>query len=640
MIDDLTLLRRFEPALTFTQGEMFFPMAVDGYLRGCSLWLRDEHGQQRRLADVGQVSTQTLGRLRATSGVPYLRYVQRPMDLPAFLRWRRDPERPAFEAVGRWARVGLAARLLDAGYDAVSALRGQVPGGTTAVAELQYRQVVAQDPDPVYYGRVIRDGGYTVLHYLFFYAMNDFRSSFYGVNDHEADWEQVLVYVVEDDEAPDDVDRVRPAWLAYASHDLSGADLRRRWDDPEVRLIEGTHPVVHVAAGSHAGYVSPGEYLFGVEPPLLATGQRFVAGMQRLWRETLRQGVGGSSGLRHPGPRRLSIPFVDYARGDGARLGPGGTPWRPQVLTGAEPWVETYRGLWGLDTRDPLGGERAPAGPKFDRHGQPRLSWYDPLGFCGLDLSGPPAHAQEALRLRLVALAEERSRVSSQAQELRRGLRAQELDRRVRAREVGGDLGSPRGPARGWDLGPDPGGDCGEVAVDRERARRLLRRRSEIDETLIATRAALEAARRGDPTDPRAHLRHAHTPLPQMDRLPLAGELWAATSGGLLLLLLGVLPALGTPNTLLSLVAAVAAVFGVDAVVRGQGIRYALGYAVTLAVISAVVLLVEYWQFALGGGVALLVASTVRDNVRELRSLRHRASGARGTRSGSDAARS
>ena len=47
---------------------------------------------------------------------------------------------------------------------------------------------------PTYYGRVIRDGGWTVLHYMFFYAMNDWRSAFGGVNDHEGDWEQIMVF--------------------------------------------------------------------------------------------------------------------------------------------------------------------------------------------------------------------------------------------------------------------------------------------------------------------------------------------------------------------------------------------------------------------------------------------------------------
>ncbi len=48
-----------------------------------------------------------------------------------------------------------------------------------------------------YYGRVVRTSGYVALQYWFFYPFNDWRSRIYGVNDHEADWEQVVVYLAE-----------------------------------------------------------------------------------------------------------------------------------------------------------------------------------------------------------------------------------------------------------------------------------------------------------------------------------------------------------------------------------------------------------------------------------------------------------
>ena len=66
-----------------------------------------------------------------------------------------------------------------------------------------------------------------MLHYLFFYAMNDWRSTFHGANDHEADWEQMFVYLYEDGQG-----ELVPRWVACASHDYYGDNLRRRWDDP------------------------------------------------------------------------------------------------------------------------------------------------------------------------------------------------------------------------------------------------------------------------------------------------------------------------------------------------------------------------------------------------------------------------
>lgn len=35
---DLELLRRYEPVLSYTDGERFFPVAVEDYVRCCGLW--------------------------------------------------------------------------------------------------------------------------------------------------------------------------------------------------------------------------------------------------------------------------------------------------------------------------------------------------------------------------------------------------------------------------------------------------------------------------------------------------------------------------------------------------------------------------------------------------------------------------
>ena len=138
-----------------------------------------------------------------------------------------------------------------------------VPGGTAAAASIQYREMKEDGMHDLYYGRVIRKGGYIILHYLYFYVMNDWRSGFFGVNDHEADWEQVFVYLSDEGENPP-----IPRWAAYASHDFKGDDLRRRWDDPELELV-GNHPVIYAGAGSHGSYFQKGEYLMQVAPDFL-----------------------------------------------------------------------------------------------------------------------------------------------------------------------------------------------------------------------------------------------------------------------------------------------------------------------------------------------------------------------------------
>jgi len=84
---------------------------------------------------------------------------------------------------------------------------------------------------------VVRQAGWTVCHYLFFYAMNDWRSTFAGANDHEADWEQCFVFLEEADDGS-----ATPVWFARAAHDEVGADLRRRWDDPLLVREGGDFP--------------------------------------------------------------------------------------------------------------------------------------------------------------------------------------------------------------------------------------------------------------------------------------------------------------------------------------------------------------------------------------------------------------
>jgi hypothetical protein len=192
-----------------------------------------------------------------------------------------------------------------------------------------------------------------------------------------------------------------PEWAAYASHDFHGDDLRRRWDDQKDLTIENGHPVVHAGAGSHSSYFRRGEYQAEVNLPLPG----WLAGMLQSWNKFWTQTLG------QPPVNAFHVPFVDYARG-GLRIGPDGPQvWSPALVDESTPWVNQFRGLWGLFARDPISGENAPAGPMYNRDGTPRGSWYDPLGFAGLDKVPPPP---QALRM----LEENRQEISRRQAEL------------------------------------------------------------------------------------------------------------------------------------------------------------------------------------------------------------------------------
>ena len=155
---DLELLRRHEPVLRFTAGELFFPCAVDGYVRECGLWLREANRQSRNLVAHGALD---LDRLVAQANVPrpqslYLRYVQHPLNPREYQQWRLRSRRVRFHAPGRLARVPPWSRLIDSGFDLSLVIRGRVPGGTTAAAEIKYHDLQAHDSRRVYYARVVR----------------------------------------------------------------------------------------------------------------------------------------------------------------------------------------------------------------------------------------------------------------------------------------------------------------------------------------------------------------------------------------------------------------------------------------------------------------------------------------------------
>ena len=200
--------------------------------------------------------------------------MREPLDPIELARWNRRPDKSRFRASGRLARVGLFARLVDAGFTASLLVRGSVPGGTAAAASQQYEGIRVKDPRVVYHARVIRQDGWIVLHYMFMYAMNDWRSSFFGANDHEADLEQAYVVL---EAAPADSNDPVPRWFGCAAHDYTGDDLRRRWDDPTLTFADG-HPVIFAGAGSHASYFERGEYVTQVPLPALRPVRGFLAG--------------------------------------------------------------------------------------------------------------------------------------------------------------------------------------------------------------------------------------------------------------------------------------------------------------------------------------------------------------------------
>jgi len=409
---DLDLLRAYEPVVRLVEGELFFPASVVDYVECCELLEKVAGEGARVVAREGELTLDRLAEIGAPAAGPgqYLRFVDEPFTRWQSARWRRRPDRPKFRHADRLARVGVLSRLVDALMRMSLFFRGSVARGAQAAAETKYRERMRTDHHP-YYARVVRSAGYVALQYWMFYAFNDWRSRVYGVNDHEADWEQIVVYLAEQPDGS-----LRPSWVVFSAHDEVGDDLRRRWDDPDLTLVDGDHPVVFAGVGSHSGAYLSGEYLTTLDPPAFRGLVRFSRGFTRTLLPWTRKDIDAGVG----------IPYVDYARGDGLSIGPGqDREWSPVVIDDDTPWVVDYQGLWGDDTADPLGGERGPAGPRYERSGEVRHSWGDVVGWSGLAKVAPNATvAGDLIHRRLDELDTEMDRVATELDAGRTRLRA------------------------------------------------------------------------------------------------------------------------------------------------------------------------------------------------------------------------
>ena len=288
-------------------------------------------------------------------------------------------------------------------------------------------------------------------------------------------------------------------------------------------------------------------------------------------------------------------------------VGPGGDiGWTPIVVDDTTGWIDGFRGLWGLDTRDRFAGERAPAGPKYTRKATARQSWNDPLGFLGLDKLPPPGRVPAVLEKRIAA-----------------------VDGGARGDPWRGRGQGRRGPpVRGVHPDPDRGDGPG-ARPDAGRARPgrpgggacgLRARDAALDDDLEVTTNALGRAEAGDLGDPRAHLRQDHRPQPpESQRYGRVVEFWSAISAGLLVIVLAGTMLTGWVPIWAAVLIAVGGYVAIEAAFRRRLVQLALRVTLFLAVIGAIVLVLAFLPLIVVGGIAGVAIIAIVDNIRELR---------------------
>jgi hypothetical protein len=185
---------------------------------------------------------------------------------------------------------------------------------------------LAAGSEPAVYAHVATEPaspGRLALQFWFFYAYNHFN------NLHEGDWEMIqLVFEAGDAAAALAAD---PVEVGYSSHE--GAE-RAGWGDDKLELVDGTHPVVFPAAGSHANKYTDALYLGS----------------------SAEQGVGCDDTR---GPHREVRPVVTTIPSD------------PAAGAAAFPWL-TFEGRWGELQEAFFNG---PTGPNLKRQWTEPISW-------------------------------------------------------------------------------------------------------------------------------------------------------------------------------------------------------------------------------------------------------------------------
>jgi hypothetical protein len=118
---------------------------------------------------------------------------------------------------------------------------------------LNWERRLTEGQPPAVYAHVVTEAahpGKLALQYWLFYVFNDWN------NLHEGDWE--MIQLVFDASTPAQALKRPPVEVGYSQHE--GAE-RAAWTDSKLERVDGTHPVVRPAAGSHANFYGESLYL-------------------------------------------------------------------------------------------------------------------------------------------------------------------------------------------------------------------------------------------------------------------------------------------------------------------------------------------------------------------------------------------
>jgi len=243
---------QYAPVLYFGRGENFYPMDAADYVAQCSLHLCVGDDEHQLILPPGYARIEHLAEVTSEHFLVYAdetfidpeeaarlaEFVDQKRE-ETYLTWKID----LLEDIRR-----LYEHIISEGLTvlrpAISMVTQGKLGEQVFEKALDLYTSVKDNPPTYYYlyvPKVRCNRNMDVLQYWFFYAYNDWATSYEGINDHEGDWEAIFLYFndITQDEFPVEV--------LYSFHNTA---KRRPWFS--LKRIEKFSPAAYVALGSHA----------------------------------------------------------------------------------------------------------------------------------------------------------------------------------------------------------------------------------------------------------------------------------------------------------------------------------------------------------------------------------------------------
>jgi hypothetical protein len=240
----------------------------------------------------------------------------------------------------------------------------------------------------------------------------------------------------------------------------------------------------------------------------------------------------------------------------------------------------------------------------YNRDGTPRASWYDPLGFSGLDKVPPPPDAMRVLEQNCTDVANRQT-------QLKGLIPAKAAEMQALGMKLKGMEGNPH------LAGLYAAMQKRSVALADE-VRGLRREYLENTAVLESLTGQLDRRRMGRPDDPESHIRHLIMPVQttrmRFDRL---AEPWAAVSLSVLLFGVVALLLLAPRQLVFGLAAITLLIMVAESILRGAFIQTIGELTALLAIIAGIILVVHFWFWlliaALVGAATFLLFQRLRE---------------------------